>query len=447
MINDAANGAEHREHQAPGKPEPCIMMHRLLQNPVVYASGCRVCIGRAPIDEGRRRPGYAIQIAIGIPDAVVYRAGLSIAPQSMGPRMERTIIYKAMLNISLQESMDGITSLPSPPTLPSISSRIPRPRNAFILFRCHYLNVKKRVLSQRPELFSQTAISRGASAAWRKMGEAKRLPYFRLAHAEKEAHAAYYPHYRYLPGSSRSRARRMRQQAGSLARFERMNAPNCPESKPALLVPPPQLDVSMATPTIADTSPIPTESMMSISSPPQTLPEFTMEMESLFIPFLNDFEVSASASVSEAAHFPADASFPSLFPPAIDFGQCSLGAQESTAPMEPSEYLPAMFHFPQSGLEFASPHAGPGHDVFPLGGTNIVVEPPHFSLPLILGTESGHGQSDDHSMEAVMFGSETSPVQSFTHECALGSWENLFHPQDDILSFEPMSYDDFQWEI
>ncbi|KAJ7165274.1 hypothetical protein C8R46DRAFT_833477, partial [Mycena filopes] len=71
---------------------------------------------------------------------------------------------------------------------------IRRPRNAFILFRCHYLRVKQRVSHQ---LYSQSNVSRGASAAWRSMGDAERLPYFRLAHAEKEAHALYYPHYRY----------------------------------------------------------------------------------------------------------------------------------------------------------------------------------------------------------------------------------------------------------
>ncbi|KAJ7482888.1 hypothetical protein B0H11DRAFT_1636713, partial [Mycena galericulata] len=71
---------------------------------------------------------------------------------------------------------------------------IPRPRNAFIIFRCHYVKVRKRV-SMQP--LDQAIMSRGASAVWRSIGEVGRLPYFRMAEAEKEAHALQYPHYRY----------------------------------------------------------------------------------------------------------------------------------------------------------------------------------------------------------------------------------------------------------
>ncbi|KAJ7136709.1 high mobility group box domain-containing protein, partial [Mycena epipterygia] len=73
---------------------------------------------------------------------------------------------------------------------------IPRPRNAFICFRSDYVKAEKRV-SARPGSLDQTVMSRGAGDVWRGMGEAERLPYIRMAQAEKKAHTLKYPNYRY----------------------------------------------------------------------------------------------------------------------------------------------------------------------------------------------------------------------------------------------------------
>ncbi|KAJ7175588.1 hypothetical protein C8R46DRAFT_828255, partial [Mycena filopes] len=84
-------------------------------------------------------------------------------------------------------------------------AHIPRPRNAFILFRCHYLKVRQRLFNQGRLIGNigkrggRSMISKGAAVLWQSMGSAQRQPYFRLAEAEKAAHALQYPHYRYEP--------------------------------------------------------------------------------------------------------------------------------------------------------------------------------------------------------------------------------------------------------
>ncbi|KAJ7148282.1 hypothetical protein C8R46DRAFT_917095, partial [Mycena filopes] len=80
---------------------------------------------------------------------------------------------------------------------------IPRPRNAFILFRCNYLKIKQRVSRHRDSV-GQSVISKGASEVWRKMDEGEREPYFILAREEKAAHTLRYPHYQYHPGRPRA---------------------------------------------------------------------------------------------------------------------------------------------------------------------------------------------------------------------------------------------------
>ncbi|KAJ7280227.1 high mobility group box domain-containing protein, partial [Mycena rebaudengoi] len=72
---------------------------------------------------------------------------------------------------------------------------IPRPRNAFILFRCDYGRQKQRTTKE----CDQNDISRMVGDVWRNMSEVERAPWVMLADEEKKAHAAVYPDYKYTP--------------------------------------------------------------------------------------------------------------------------------------------------------------------------------------------------------------------------------------------------------
>ncbi|KXN83169.1 Sex-determining region Y protein [Leucoagaricus sp. SymC.cos] len=72
---------------------------------------------------------------------------------------------------------------------------IPRPRNAFILFRCDF--VQQRV----PEdvVNNHRDLSRIAGYMWRKMSVEQKQPWFEKAELEKRYHAEMFPLYRYAP--------------------------------------------------------------------------------------------------------------------------------------------------------------------------------------------------------------------------------------------------------
>ncbi|KAG1734872.1 uncharacterized protein EDB91DRAFT_1145726, partial [Suillus paluster] len=76
------------------------------------------------------------------------------------------------------------------------SGHIPRPRNAFILFRCDFVQQKKipgNVESDHRNL------SRIAGKIWRGMKKEQQKPWIDLALKEKERHAKMYPGYKYMP--------------------------------------------------------------------------------------------------------------------------------------------------------------------------------------------------------------------------------------------------------
>jgi hypothetical protein len=72
------------------------------------------------------------------------------------------------------------------------------------------------------------------------MGEGQRQPYFRLAQAEKEAHAVHYPNYRYTPRKARkAKAKKETRKVGA-PKTEKSDAPTTPldilaESVPTLV--------------------------------------------------------------------------------------------------------------------------------------------------------------------------------------------------------------------
>ncbi|KAJ7475107.1 high mobility group box domain-containing protein, partial [Mycena galericulata] len=78
---------------------------------------------------------------------------------------------------------------------------IPRPRNAFILFRCDYGRQNQRKLQDH----DQNEVSRMVGNIWRNMTEDQKAPWLVLAEAEKKKHAALHPGYKYIPRNRKSK--------------------------------------------------------------------------------------------------------------------------------------------------------------------------------------------------------------------------------------------------
>lgn len=72
---------------------------------------------------------------------------------------------------------------------------VPRPRNAFILFRCDFVHqrVPNDIISDHRDL------SRLAGCMWRKMSDEQKRPWFEKAEEEKLYHSRIFPSYRYAP--------------------------------------------------------------------------------------------------------------------------------------------------------------------------------------------------------------------------------------------------------
>ncbi|KAF5319599.1 hypothetical protein D9619_008358 [Psilocybe cf. subviscida] len=74
------------------------------------------------------------------------------------------------------------------------AGHIPRPRNAFILFRCNFVDQDKIPASVERD---HRNISRIVGSLWRKMSDAEKEPWVRMADDEKRAHFLAYPGYRF----------------------------------------------------------------------------------------------------------------------------------------------------------------------------------------------------------------------------------------------------------
>lgn len=72
---------------------------------------------------------------------------------------------------------------------------VPRPRNAFILFRCNF--VKQRVPDD--VVSDHRDISRLAGCMWRTMSDEQKRPWFEKAEIEKQYHLQMHPTYRFAP--------------------------------------------------------------------------------------------------------------------------------------------------------------------------------------------------------------------------------------------------------
>ena len=103
---------------------------------------------------------------------------------------------------------DDIQPAPVPQTKKSHSRKqpeghIPRPRNAFILFRCDFVAQKKIPASVEPD---HRNISRIVGRIWKAMSEEDRRPWIEEAKKEREKHKRLYPQYRYSPASASAAA-------------------------------------------------------------------------------------------------------------------------------------------------------------------------------------------------------------------------------------------------
>ncbi|KAI0255319.1 hypothetical protein BJV78DRAFT_1330530 [Lactifluus subvellereus] len=74
---------------------------------------------------------------------------------------------------------------------------VPRPRNAFIIFRCEYSRKHARDPSDSSD--SDKTLSKRAGEEWRRLSAAEREQYKILAEQEKAAHALQNPDYRFKP--------------------------------------------------------------------------------------------------------------------------------------------------------------------------------------------------------------------------------------------------------
>ncbi|KAI6026078.1 high mobility group box domain-containing protein, partial [Pisolithus marmoratus] len=70
---------------------------------------------------------------------------------------------------------------------------IPRPRNAFILFRCNFVHQRKL----NPTENEDNNVSRMAGQLWSQMTLSEKQPWLRMAQKERERHALLHPNYKY----------------------------------------------------------------------------------------------------------------------------------------------------------------------------------------------------------------------------------------------------------
>ncbi|KAF7327008.1 Sox transcription factor 8 [Mycena kentingensis (nom. inval.)] len=87
---------------------------------------------------------------------------------------------------------------------PTPSTRIPRPPNAFICFRSHFVAQQKALCG--PD--RQQDWSKVAGERWRLLSDEERRPFFILAEQRRDEHMAAHPDYKYTPSpGKRARAR------------------------------------------------------------------------------------------------------------------------------------------------------------------------------------------------------------------------------------------------
>lgn len=88
------------------------------------------------------------------------------------------------------------------------SNNIPRPCNAWILFRTHYVQTATRQIGD-PVPGSRAKVtedSQTASEMWKSMSPEEKAPWYELSEEKKREHQEQYPNYKYKPGPAKTKA-------------------------------------------------------------------------------------------------------------------------------------------------------------------------------------------------------------------------------------------------
>ncbi|THU92137.1 hypothetical protein K435DRAFT_612747, partial [Dendrothele bispora CBS 962.96] len=76
----------------------------------------------------------------------------------------------------------------------------PRPRNAFIIYRCLYTREHSRDGPKgRNQPHTDKSLSKRAAEAWHRLSVEQKMEFKRLAEVEKFEHAKAHPNYRFKP--------------------------------------------------------------------------------------------------------------------------------------------------------------------------------------------------------------------------------------------------------
>ncbi|KAK0216830.1 hypothetical protein IW262DRAFT_149463 [Armillaria fumosa] len=113
--------------------------------------------------------------------------------------------FNELLTDAETPSSDAATPVSSYPSSPASSlstlsdePHIPRPSNAYIIFRSEFVALHKETLSK-----TQQTASKMAGAAWRQLPKERQDHYRQLADKRKREHALAYPGYKFNPRRSR----------------------------------------------------------------------------------------------------------------------------------------------------------------------------------------------------------------------------------------------------
>ena len=117
-------------------------------------------------------------------------------------------------------------------------SWIPRPRNAFIIFRCEYSREHSQAAQDGDEasgVQNPTAktLSKRAAEAWKQLPSSDKERYKGLAEKEREEHARLYPHYRFRPMRRQVSGLRKRQCELSMGNSNGLLDPSDEKAAPA----------------------------------------------------------------------------------------------------------------------------------------------------------------------------------------------------------------------
>ena len=143
------------------------------------------------------------------PSGMSYQVLDSDTPSEPGPSSSPLTSLSAPSHIVPLLSQSVTTRLIPRPRPPQGTPVVARPRNAFIIYRCSWIQVylsqqgsrmRTVPLSGQPQ---EPSLSMRAAMAWRQLSPTEKQPFEELAKQEREEHAIRYPFYRFSPSPRR----------------------------------------------------------------------------------------------------------------------------------------------------------------------------------------------------------------------------------------------------